>query len=73
MAGRKIGVGFNSPRVIDGAMTGYDVMSGYGLMRRISRSGSGQRTAFRWQRCKSMVETLREYREESRLKPKRDQ
>ncbi len=70
MAGRKVGVGFNAPLVIDGRMTGYDVALGYALMRRIARSGIGQRKGFRWQRCASLVETLRDHRQEFTSRPK---
>lgn len=67
----KIGVGLNAPRVIDGRMTGYDIGSSYALMRHVARYGIGKRKAWRWQRCRSLVETLAEYREELTRRPKR--
>lgn len=66
----KVGCGLNAPRVVGGLMTGYDIERGYALMRSIARSGIGTRKAFRWQRCRSLVETLREYREEMNRRPK---
>jgi hypothetical protein len=68
---RKGGVGLNAPRVIGGRMTGSDLFQVYALMRRIARGGIGQRKAFRWQKCKSLTDTLRDYREEFRCRPSR--
>lgn len=62
----KVGTGLNAPRVIEGRATGYDVRAGYDLMRAVARSGIGKRKAFRWQRCRSLIDTLREHREESK-------
>lgn len=68
---RKIGVGLNAPLVVEGRMSGYDIERSYALMRRVARSGIGQRKAWRWQRCASLIETLREHREEFNRRPKR--
>lgn len=66
----KVGCGFNAPRVAGGVMTGYDIGQVYALMRAISRAGIDDSKAFRWQRCRSLVETLREHREEMNRRPK---
>ena len=62
----KIGTGLNAPRIVGGRMTGYDVQAGYALMRAVARTGIGKRKAFRWQRCRTLIDTLREHREESK-------
>ena len=62
MSGRKVGVGFNHPRVLGGRMQ-FDYRRRWDLMRRLTRLERGKKRQFRWQRpvAMSVVETARLY------------
>lgn len=63
MAGRKIGVGFNHPRVLDGQRR-RDWHRWYDLARRLTRLRTNRKP---WDRLPaSAIEAMREYRREEK-------
>jgi hypothetical protein len=62
--GRKIGVGFNRPRVL--GKCGHDHRRSWDLMRRLTRLVRGPDKQFRWQAPigSNVPETFRKYRQE---------
>ncbi len=70
-SGRKIGVGFNQPRVIGERMRCYSHRGRYALMARMVRHDRTRDRVFKPLPAASLVEMHRQYFEEFNNRPKR--